>query len=199
MKNEPFRYFALNKPFGVLSQFTAENNHPGIAALKLGFPKDVWPIGRLDRDSEGLILLTNDIRMRSELTEPKNNHTKHYWAQVEGVWTESASNILRNPMVIRVKGKEIDLRPADARSIETPEVWERVPPIRFRQSVPTSWVAISISEGKNRQVRKMTAQAGFPTLRLIRHQIGRLSLEKLGLSVGSSQELTPEQMQMALL
>lgn len=199
MKSSPFQYFALNKPFGVLSQFSSESGHPGIADLNLNLPKDVWPCGRLDRDSEGLIILTNDLRYRHELTDPNKNHPKKYWVQVEGIWTAAATAAMGTSMTIRTKGKNILLRPAQAKMMESPMVWDRMPPVRFRQNVPTSWVEIHLLEGKNRQVRRMTAQVGFPTLRLIRQQIGELSLLDLNLLNGHCLELTSEQAQLALL
>jgi 23S rRNA pseudouridine2457 synthase len=185
--------YALNKPFGILSQFSSEGNHPGILSLQLNLPKDVWPIGRLDRDSEGLLLLTDDMRLRQQLTDPKENSRKTYWVQVEGAPTEETLERFQQPMLLRIKRQEIRTKPARVSVMDEPEVWDRTPPIRHRLSVPTSWIALELKEGKNRQVRRMTANVGHPTLRLIRAEVGDLTLKGLGLSPGEVIQLKPEQ------
>lgn len=185
--------YALNKPFGILSQFSSEGNHPGILSLQLNLPKDVWPIGRLDRDSEGLLLLTDDMRLRQQLTDPKENSRKTYWVQVEGAPTEETLERFQQPMLLRIKKQEIRTKPACVSVMDEPEVWDRTPPIRHRLSVPTSWIALELKEGKNRQVRRMTANVGHPTLRLIRAEVGDLTLKGLGLSPGEVIQLKPEQ------
>ncbi|HBL38082.1 MAG TPA: pseudouridine synthase [Flavobacteriales bacterium] len=185
--------YALNKPFGILSQFSSEGNHPGILSLQLNLPKDVWPIGRLDRDSEGLLLLTDDMRLRQQLTDPKENSRKTYWVQVEGAPTEETLERFQQPMLLRIKKQEIRTKPARVSVMDEPEVWDRTPPIRHRLSVPTSWIALELKEGKNRQVRRMTANVGHPTLRLIRAEVGDLTLKGLGLSPGEVIQLKPEQ------
>ena len=173
-----FHYFALHKPYGYLSQFTGE---PG--DLLLGdlydFPKDVYSIGRLDKDSEGLLLLTNDNRYKTQLLDPNSKSPKTYWVQVEGAITEEAINELSNgSIIISHKGKKHRVAKAECKII-TPNIPEREPPIRKRANIPTSWIELTITEGKNRQVRKMTAAAGYPTLRLIRISMGDQRLENL--------------------
>ena len=183
---QQFTYLILNKPYEVLTQFTDEN---GRATLK-DFVKtpDIYPVGRLDFDSEGLVLLTSDKQLQHRLSDPKFKVEKTYWAQVEGIPDEAALEKLRRGVII----KNVKTAPAKARLLETePPIWERSKPIRFRANIPTSWVEIKISQGMNRQVRKMTAAVGFPTLRLIREAIGPLKLEKL--QPGESRLLTPEE------
>lgn len=161
---------ALNKPHGVLSQFTPD--HPGQRTLsEFGFPKEVYPLGRLDRDSEGLLLLSDEPGLNTKLLDPKNAHPRTYWAQVEGEVTEDALQKLRDGVVIEGK---ITL-PAKAKRIH-PNLPPRDPPIRHRQNIPTSWIELTLHEGRNRQVRKMTAAVGRPTLRLLRVAIGRFRL-----------------------
>lgn len=143
-------------------------------------PTDVYPVGRLDYDSEGLLILTNDTKLNALLLHPKNAHQREYWVQVEGDITETALDILENGVIISVKGKQYKTTKCRAKKFLTlPEVADRNPPIRVRQSIPDSWISLTLSEGKNRQVRKMTAQAGFPTLRLIRYAIENITLQNL--------------------
>ena len=184
-----FRYFALHKPFGVLSQFTDEAGHPGIASLELGLPHDVWPVGRLDRDSEGLLLLTNDMRFKNTLTDPKSKCPKRYWIQVEGKPGMEDLVPLERPMTLRIKGKQHRTEGARVSVLENLSIPERNPPIRARKHIPTQWIQLEITEGKNRQVRRMTAHVGFPTLRLVRVAIGSLLLEDLGLAPGGVSEM----------
>ena len=168
----------------MLSQFTDEGS--GKTTLKefIDIP-GVYPAGRLDYDSEGLILLTDDTQFQNRISDPKYKEEKTYLAQVEGEISENALLALQNGVII--KGK-LTL-PAKARRVEEPSwLWERSTPIRFRKDIPTSWVEIKISQGMNRQVRKMTASVGFPSLRLIRTNIGRYSLE--GLAVGEYKEFS---------
>lgn len=188
-------YFALHKPFGVLSQFSSESGHPGILELNLNLPKDVYPVGRLDRDSEGLLILTNDNRFKSLLTHPDAGFLKKYWVQVEGEVSEETLTILRSPMTVRIKSKNVRLSPASAIKIEEPRIQRRIPDIRYRATVPTSWLEIGLSEGKNRQIRRMTAQVGNPTLRLIRFQIGQLRLTQLKLRPGEVTSLTTQHLE----
>lgn len=174
----------FNKPYGVLSQFTDTKNPTPRATLSdyIDIP-GVYPAGRLDRDSEGLMLLTDDGRLQARISNPKHKVEKTYLAQVEGAPEDAALEPLRKG----IKLKDGMTRPAKARLIDPPELWERDPPVRFRKSVPDSWLELTISEGHNRQVRRMTAAAGFPTLRLVRWQIGDWSLE--GISPGDWHEV----------
>ena len=161
---------ALNKPHGVLSQFTPD--HPGQRTLsEFQLPPGVYPLGRLDRDSEGLLLLSDEPGLNTKLLEPKNAHPRTYWAQVEGEVTEEALQKLREGVVIEDKMT----LPAEAKRIH-PDLPPRDPPIRQRQNISTSWLELTLHEGRNRQVRKMTAAVGFPTLRLLRVAIGQFHL-----------------------
>jgi len=177
MKNE-LKYFVVNKPYGTLSQFTDGEGRLTLSAL-FDFPKDVYPIGRLDLDSEGLLLLSNDKFLVDLLLNPQNHYEKEYYAQVEGIPTEAAIHSLRNGIIIQ----GYQTLPAKVKIISAPNFSERIPPIRFRKNIPTSWLSITLHEGKNRQVRKMTASVGYPTLRLIRVRIENIFLESLGKSV----------------
>jgi 23S rRNA pseudouridine2457 synthase len=175
----PFRYFLLNKPYHVLSQFTGEKTDSLLGDL-YDFPKDVYPVGRLDKDSEGLLLLTNDNRFKTTLLDPKNKHVKTYTVQVEGEITDDAiRHLSAGSITFKHNGKAHRAAPATCKRISPPNYSERIPPIRFRAEIPTSWIALSITEGKNRQVRKMTAAVGFPTLRLIRSAIGKLEINTI--------------------
>ena len=173
------RYFIIYKPFGMLSQFTKEGEHKTLADLGFNFPKDVYPVGRLDSDSEGLLLLTNDKSVNHKLLDPKFKHKRTYLAQVEGIFSEDAKRKLEKGVSISVDGEKHQTLPCKVEIISEPILPERNPPIRFRKNIPTSFVKISLHEGKNRQVRKMTAAVGFPTLRLIRIAIEKIELENL--------------------
>jgi 23S rRNA pseudouridine2457 synthase len=164
----------LNKPYGVLSQFTPEGKWRALAEF---IPvKDVYVAGRLDADSEGLLILTDDGKLQAKIADPKHKLLKTYWAQVEGVPDEAALDKLR----AGIKLADFTAQPAQVRRMaEPPGLWSRDPPIRFRAAIPTSWLEIRISEGKNRQVRRMTAAIGYPTLRLIRAAIGAATVDGL--------------------
>ena len=166
----------LNKPYGVLSQFTPEGKW---RALSEFVPvKGVYVAGRLDADSEGLLILTDDGQLQAKIADPKHKLEKTYWAQVEGVPEEVALARLR----AGIKLSDFTAKPAKVRLIDQPAgLWERDPPIRYRAAIPTSWLEICIAEGKNRQVRRMTAAIGYPTLRLVRAAIGAVTLAGLGL------------------
>jgi 23S rRNA pseudouridine2457 synthase len=170
----------------MLSQFTREGEHATLADLAFDFPKDVYPVGRLDADSEGLLLLTNDNFLKTRLLDPKNKHFRTYYVQVDGSVTDEACIALQKGVAITVNGKRYQTLPAIVRSMDTPLLPERYPPVRFRKNIPTSWLSISLYEGKNRQVRKMTAAVGFPTLRLVRWAVGKITLMKPGQSLANS-------------
>jgi 23S rRNA pseudouridine2457 synthase len=174
-----YQYYAVFKPYGMLSQFTSEGAHKTLKDLNYKFPIDVYPVGRLDADSEGLILLTNDKRVNSKLLEPSNKHKRTYYIQVEGLVTEEAIRQLEKGVRLNDKGDIYNTLPAKAAIIDEPQLPERNPPVRFRKNIPTSWLELTIHEGKNRQVRKMTAAVGFPTLRLVRMEIEDLKMEKM--------------------
>lgn len=176
--DNPSRLIRFNKPYGVLSQFTPEGRWRGLKDF-IAIP-DVYVAGRLDADSEGLLLLTNDGKLQAKISDPRFKMDKTYWVQVEGRPDEAALAALRSGVLLN-DGMTL---PAAARLLEPPpEVWEREPPIRVRQAKPTTWLELVIREGRNRQVRRMTAAVGCPTLRLIRVAIGPYSLE--GLAPGS--------------
>lgn len=170
------RYFALYKPYEMLSQFTDEGKKQGLKHL-FNFPTDVYPVGRLDADSEGLLLLTNDNELKHRLLTPKFAHKRTYCVQVEGLPTEEALQALRDGVEINVEGEKYLTLPAEVKCIEEPQNFPpRNPPVRFRANIPTSWIEITLTEGKNRQVRRMTAAVGFPTLRLVRVRMEGLVL-----------------------
>lgn len=170
------RHIVVFKPYDVLSQFTPETDgHRTLA--EFGLPKEVYVAGRLDRDSEGLLLLTNDGPLIKRLLDPRFGHPRSYLVQVEGIPTEDALHALRQGVDIRVGKTSYRTQPCTVDLLnEEPDLPPRSPPIRHRATIPTSWLRLTLSEGKNRQVRKMTAAVGFPTLRLVRHAIGALRL-----------------------
>lgn len=182
---------AFNKPYGVLTQFTVKG--PGQRTLaEFGFPKDVYPLGRLDMDSEGLLFLSDEKGWTERLMHPQNAHERTYHVQVEGLMTDESLAKLRKGIVIQ----DWKTRPCKAEYLPHPSYPERKPPIRFRKLIPTSWIEVKLIEGKNRQVRKMTASVGFPTLRLIRVAIGGYAL--LGLAEGKWCELNAQDKQQLL-
>lgn len=182
---------AFHKPFDVLSQFTQE--HPSHRTLaEFGFPPHVYAIGRLDRDSEGLLLLSDEARWNDLLLNPRHAHPRTYHAQVDGVISNEALRQLRSGVDL----KEFRTLPCQATRLDSePAHPPRIPPVRFRKNIPTSWVELTLTEGKNRQVRRMTAAVGFPTLRLVRVSIGGLRLADLRIAEGEWRELLAKERQ----
>ena len=177
------RVILFNKPMGVLTQFTdTKNPTPRPTLSGFGLPPGVYSAGRLDRDSEGLLVLTDDGRLQARIASPKARTEKTYLVQVEGAPSESDIDPLRQGITL----KDGQTRPARVRLIDPPDVWDRDPPVRVRKTVPDQWLEITITEGRNRQVRRMTAAVGFPTLRLIRWRIGDWTLD--GLAPGAWRE-----------
>lgn len=171
-------YYVFYKPYNVLTQFSASGDKETLAAYLKDIPKDVYPAGRLDYDSEGLLLLTNDKVLIHRMLTPSFEHERTYWVQVEGSITTEAIVRLQKGVNINLNGKQYATKPAVVKLLPgVPVVPERYPPVRFRKSIPTSWITLTLTEGKNRQVRRMTAAVGFPTLRLIRYSIGRVTIE----------------------
>jgi 23S rRNA pseudouridine2457 synthase len=187
-----FRYLLFNKPFNVLSQFTRgtqENSGSPRTTLADFIPvRDVYPVGRLDYDSEGLMLLTNDGALQHHLTDPRYEHPRTYWVQVEGAATLEAARQLSDGVLIQ--GRRT--KPCDVRVVPEPSLPPREPPIRIRQNIPTSWLQITLTEGRNRQVRRMTAAVGFPTLRLVRAALGSLTIGDL--SPGAWRDLREDEL-----
>ena len=164
----------FNKPFGVLSQFTdarSPSPRPTLSAY-IDVP-NVYPAGRLDRDSEGLLVLTDDGKLQARIADPKHKLSKTYLVQVEGAPTDAELQPLRDGVTL----KDGPTKPAKIARIAPPDLWDRDPPVRFRKSVPDQWISVTISEGRNRQVRRMTAHIGFPTLRLVRWRVGSWTLD----------------------
>jgi 23S rRNA pseudouridine2457 synthase len=173
-------YFFIHKPYKVLSQFSPQE---GKQVLKDFFevPVDLYPVGRLDYESEGLLILTNDKQLNHALLNPLFKHEKEYWVQVEGQIDQKAIQELQQGVIINIDDKWYKTKPCSAEKFpSSPPVAERIPPVRFRKNIPTSWIRIILTEGKNRQIRKMTAKVGFPALRLLRYRIEKLTLEGLG-------------------
>lgn len=183
---------AFNKPYGVLSQFTPDGS-PNRTLAEFGFPKSVYPIGRLDADSEGLLLLSDEPELNLRLLHPKHAHEREYWVQIERIPTEDTLRELGKGIV--VQGRKT--LPSRAWMLDPqPELPPRDPPIRFRKTVPTFWIGLELIEGKNRQVRRMTAAIGHPTLRLVRVRIGQFKLTDLEL--GKWKILSPTGRRLAL-
>ncbi len=186
--------YILYKPYGMLSQFTKEAaHHMTLADLSFSFDKDVYPVGRLDADSEGLLLLSSDKSLNHKILHPSKKETKTYLAQVEGSPSQQDFNAFSKGISIKIKGKTHQCLPAKARVLsDSPDLPERNPPIRVRKHVPDTWVEIKIQEGKNRQVRKMFASVGFPVLRLVRVSLSKWHYNQgalKGLAVGEVREV----------
>jgi len=174
-----FRYFIVYKPYKTLSQFTSALAKKTLADY-FSVPKNVYPVGRLDEDSEGLLILTNDSKLNHHLLNPTFEHEREYWIQVEGEISDEAVMQMQQGLQLTIKGEKYITKSSVIELFdEAPQVAERVPPVRYRASVATSWIKIILKEGKNRQVRKMTAAVGFPTLRLIRYRIEKIELNEM--------------------
>lgn len=187
-----YYYIKFHKPYGVISQFTQD--HPGQRTLSdyLNLPKEVYPIGRLDSDSEGLLLLTNDNRFKNYILSPDHTVKKYYHVQIEGILNTHSLALLLKGVTINIRGNRHLVRAMEVKKLEPPPGHlERIPPIRMRQSIPDSWLEIIIAEGKNRQVRRMLAAVGLPVLRLVRVQIGDIQLGSLAL--GMAEEISIKQ------
>lgn len=189
MKDNNFDYIIFNKPFGVLSQFTSDT-HKTLNAFNL--PPKVYPVGRLDKDSEGLLLLSNDGKFIEDFLL---NHTRTYWAQIEKTPTNAELEVLKKGVQIKTG----PTKPCEISLITPPKIWDRTPPIRSRKTVPTSWLRIELKEGKNRQVRRMTAFIGYPTLRLIRSGLGEIHLENIDLEPGQWRKTTIKEIKKGLI
>jgi 23S rRNA pseudouridine2457 synthase len=168
------KYYVIHKPYGVLSQFTDKEGRPTLTSL-FRFPADVYPVGRLDLDSEGLLILTDDKRLTDKLLNSKNKHEREYFVQIEGIPSAGEIRKLKEGMMLN-DGKTL---PAKVELIGTPDIPPRIPPIRERKNIPVCWISITLIEGRNRQVRRMTAAAGHPTLRLVRVRIKNIKLGDL--------------------
>lgn len=173
-----FSYYIFFKPYRVLCQFSPEGEKSTLKDFLGHLSKNIYPVGRLDFDSEGLLLLTDDKSFTHRLLDPSFAHQRTYWVQVDGAITDDAIQQLQKGVTINIDGELYKTKPAFAEKMNAPEqLAEREPPVRFRKNIPTSWLQLTLTEGKNRQVRKMTASVGFPTLRLVRHNIGMVSID----------------------
>jgi 23S rRNA pseudouridine2457 synthase len=182
------RYFIIYKPYLVLSQFTTDSSKHRTLKDIFDVPSDVYAIGRLDNDSEGLLILSNDKDLNHRLLHPSFKHEREYWVQVDGAITSQAIHHIEKGVSINVDGRPYQTKPCKVKLLDEVNVEERDPPIRFRKEIPTSWISIILTEGKNRQVKKMTASVGFPTLRLIRYRIEQINLT--GMKPGDIIELS---------
>jgi len=184
-------YFIFHKPYQVLSQFSPEGEKKTLADYFPHISKNIYPVGRLDYDSEGLLLLTNDKALTHQLLDPSFAHPRTYWVQVEGEISDGAITQLKNGVTINIDGKQYKTKRAGAQKILNMSIADRNPPIRVRKNIPDSWLSLTLTEGKNRQVRRMTAAVGFPTLRLIRSAIGGITLD--GIAPGTFKSLSEEE------
>ncbi len=175
-----FKYYVIHKPFGMLSQFTREVEEHAVLGDLFNFPKGIYPVGRLDRDSEGLLILTNDKSITHRLLDPKFKHPRTYWVQLDGELTDEAIKNLTNQLEIKINKKIHVCASCQVKRLKNMDSYPaRNPPVRFRKNIPTSWASITLTEGKNRQVRRMFAKVGFPVLRLIRTKIVDLKIENM--------------------
>ena len=172
------RYYLINKPYKVLSQYTNEAENKGLGSI-INIPKSIYSVGRLDLDSEGLLILTNDKKLNQALLNPENEHRRTYHAEVEGIPSSSKLEALSNGLCINVNGKFLMTKKAEVSALINYQLPERIPPVNRVKHPQTSWIELILTEGKNRQVRKMTAKVGHPTLRLLRVAIENLTLHQL--------------------
>ena len=172
------RYYIINKPYKVLSQYTDDADNKGLGSI-ISIPKGIYSVGRLDLDSEGLLILTNDKKLNQALLNPENEHRRTYHAEVEGVPSSSTLKALSNGLCIKVNGKSFMTKKAEISALIDYQLPERIPPVNRVKHPQTSWIELILTEGKNRQVRKMTAKVGHPTLRLLRVAIENLTLHQL--------------------
>ena len=187
MSRKGSKYYLINKPYKVLSQFSNEGENPGLGTL-YQLPKDVYPVGRLDLDSEGLLLLTNDKKINNKLLDPTYGHRRVYRVEVEGEPNEESLLVLRAGVEINLKGKKYQTKPCEVHLLQSFKIAEREPSVNRTKHPVTSWMELVLTEGKNRQVRRMTAKVGHPTLRLIRYALEELELD--GLRPGGIIELS---------
>jgi 23S rRNA pseudouridine2457 synthase len=174
-----YRYYIIYKPFQVLCQFSPSENKKTLSDLNFHFPKTVYPVGRLDFDSEGLLIISDDPKLNRALLSPLNAHKRVYFAQVENIPTKDEISDLQSGPTINVDGKLYKCKSLKAKIIDEPNLPERVPGIRYRANIPTAWVKLELIEGKNRQVRKMTAAINHPTLRLVRYSIEQINIDNM--------------------
>ena len=172
------RYYIINKPYKVLSQYTDESENKGLGSI-VSIPKGIYSVGRLDLDSEGLLILTNDKKLNQALLNPENEHKRTYHVEVEGIPSSSALKALNNGLCININGKAYMTKKAEVSALIDYQLPERVPPVNRVKHPQTSWIELILTEGKNRQVRKMTAKVGHPTLRLLRVAIENLTIHRL--------------------
>ena len=176
--NNQYTYYIVYKPYGMLSQFTPEGNKPALGSL-LKFPLDCYPVGQLETESEGLLLLTNDKKVSQKFLNPTVEFKRTYAVQVDGDITEDAIRKLSEGFEVKVEGKMINTKAASVEKIAEPTLPPRTPPVRFRKTVPTSWISITLSEQKNKQLRSMLSSVGFPALRIVRMKMGNLELKAM--------------------
>ncbi|MFY0685855.1 MAG: pseudouridine synthase [Cyclobacteriaceae bacterium] len=175
MSASKLKYFIIYKPYKILSQFSDEDGNVGLGSI-YSLPKDVYPVGRLDLDSEGLLLLTNDKKLNHRLLDPKYKHWRTYWAEVEGIPKQTVFQQLQLGVTINIGGKKHQTLPAKVKIVSPENIYPREPSVNYIKHPETTWIELSLIEGKNRQVRKMTAKVGHPTLRLVRVGIEELSV-----------------------
>lgn len=191
--SKSYKYYLFNKPYDVMSQFSKNQHDQKSLKDYLKVPTDVYPVGRLDKDSEGLLLLTNDPSLNAMILNPSKKLAKTYWVQLEGIPDTNILQILKTGVKIRIDSKEYLVKALAVKKLDSiPALHPRIPPIRFRKTIPDCWIEISINEGKNRQIRRMLAAIGYPVLRLVRVSIGKLQL--IDLEPGMSREISKNEL-----